>query len=424
MWSSSKFQRRSHSCLRSRQDRHSQPQLDCFFCLAGSCRNSNMSAPNLSDITEVVASCPHTSGLRPPTRDTPVHKDECTQCFDDDVRPASSTHLLRLNSRFPLTTLLLCCCCASLLLQSSPAGLNVCLTCFNGGCCTNRHYERHFAITRHPLVLNIRKQELPASLAHQSADAASDNGSTEPPTKITKLAIGVPGGVQLIDTQPRYTCSTRVFCLACRVQVKTEDDSQRQAELQALEESRKQGGGAASSATLPSKSELDTLIDTILLHTAASAPATSDSAWAGETAMPCEHTLTLVQQSVGGPVGAKGKASCAQCELTSNLWLCMTCGLLHCGRAYADGSGGNGHAMAHHKATQHPLVVKMGTISAEGTADVYCYACDNTVIDEQLAAHMHTFGIDIASETVTEKSTAQLELDANINHNWSVYISH
>ena len=298
--------------------------------------------------------------------------------------------------------------------------MNVCLTCFNGSCCTNKHYQRHFTITRHPLILNIRKRD--SQPTQPSADATADNGTTkEPPTKITKLAIGVPGGVQLTDAQPQYTYSTRVFCLACRVQLRTEDDSQRQAELQALEESRQQGAGSA--AALPNKSELDTLIDTILLHTAASAPATSDSAWAGETAIPCEHTLTLVQEPVGGPVGAKGKATCAECELTSNLWLCMTCGLLHCGRSYADGSGGKGHAMAHHKASQHPLVVKMGTISAEGTADVYCYACDNTVIDEQLAAHMHTFGIDIASETVTEKSTAQLELDANINHNWSVVLN-
>ena len=295
----------------------------------------------------------------------------------------------------------------------------MCLTCFNGGCCTNRHYAHHYAITRHPLILNIRKRE-----AALPTDRSADNGSVEPPTKITKLAIGVPGGVQLADTQPQYTYSTRVFCLACRVQVKTEDDSRRQAELEALEESRKQGGSSAVSAAPPNKSELDSLIDTILLHTAASAPAATDNAWAGETAMPCEHTLTLVQQSVGGPVGAKGRATCAECELTSNLWLCMTCGQLHCGRAYADGSGGKGHAMAHYKATQHPLVVKMGTISAEGTADVYCYACDNTVVDEQLAAHMSTFGIDIASETVTEKSTEQLSLDMNMHHNWSVYMRH
>ena len=295
----------------------------------------------------------------------------------------------------------------------------MCLTCFNGGCSTNHHYQRHYTITRHPLILNIHKQETQRP-AQQPADTA-DSGAQEPPTKITKLAIGVPGGVQLSDIQPYYSYRTRVFCLACAVQIKTEDDSQRQAELQALEESKKEGSG--STAALPQKSELDALIDTVLLHTAASAPATTDSAWAGETPTPCEHTLTLVQQSVGGPVGAKGKATCAECELTSNLWLCMTCGLLHCGRAYADGTGGKGHAVAHHKASQHPLVVKTGTISAEGTADVYCYACDNTKIDDQLAAHMHTFGIDIASETVTEKSTAEMELQLNIDHNWSVVLN-
>jgi len=32
----------------------------------------------------------------------------------------------------------------------------------------------------------------------------------------------------------------------------------------------------------------------------------------------------------------------------------------------ADGSGGNGHALAHFQSTRHPLVCKMGTITPEG----------------------------------------------------------
>ena len=44
-----------------------------------------------------------------------------------------------------------------------------------------------------------------------------------------------------------------------------------------------------------------------------------------------------------------------------------------------DGSGGNGAAMRHFEATgqKYPLVVKLGTITANG-ADVYSYASDES----------------------------------------------
>ena len=32
----------------------------------------------------------------------------------------------------------------------------------------------------------------------------------------------------------------------------------------------------------------------------------------------------------------------------------------------------------------HPIVVKMGSITAERDASVYCYACDNDVKDENI----------------------------------------
>lgn len=32
-------------------------------------------------------------------------------------------------------------------------------------------------------------------------------------------------------------------------------------------------------------------------------------------------------------------AHCGNCELSSNLWLCLTCGYLGCGRKYFDGTG-------------------------------------------------------------------------------------
>jgi ubiquitin carboxyl-terminal hydrolase 5/13 len=40
--------------------------------------------------------------------------------------------------------------------------LNVCLTCFNGGCAGERnHAELHYKISRHPLIVNIRRTKKP-----------------------------------------------------------------------------------------------------------------------------------------------------------------------------------------------------------------------------------------------------------------------
>ena len=59
-------------------------------------------------------------------------------------------------------------------------------------------------------------------------------------------------------------------------------------------------------------------------------------------------------------------SKCSQCELSTNLWLCLTCGNIGCGRKNWDGTGGNQHGISHSKDTNHPLVVKLGTITAEG----------------------------------------------------------
>lgn len=64
-------------------------------------------------------------------------------------------------------------------------------------------------------------------------------------------------------------------------------------------------------------------------------------------------------------------ATCSQCELGENLWLCLTCGALGCGRAQYGGNGGNGHGLAHFDQTGHPLAVKLGTITPEGTAGAF-----------------------------------------------------
>lgn len=63
-----------------------------------------------------------------------------------------------------------------------------------------------------------------------------------------------------------------------------------------------------------------------------------------------------------------GLAHCQSCDLKENLWLCLTCGSLGCGRQLYGGVGGNGHGLKHFEESRHPVSVKLGTITPEGGA--------------------------------------------------------
>ncbi len=113
---------------------------------------------------------------------------------------------------------------------------------------------------------------------------------------------------------------------------------------------------------------MNTIVDAIL-SSLSSAKQSDIKAWEEEIA-PCEHTLCLVQ---GEPKKLQQQelAHCANCDLNENLWLCLECGNLGCGRKQYDGSGGNNHAIEHFQQTGHGVNVKLGTITAEGTAGMF-----------------------------------------------------
>ena len=48
------------------------------------------------------------------------------------------------------------------------------------------------------------------------------------------------------------------------------------------------------------------------------------------------------------------------------------------------------------------------TLADDGTIDVYCYSCDDAKLDPLLAKHLGNFGIEVASQTKTEKSMTEL----------------
>ncbi|KAI9805269.1 MAG: hypothetical protein M1833_005722 [Piccolia ochrophora] len=240
-----------------------------------------------------------------------------------------------------------------------PTGLDVCLYCFNGGCTSERnHAVLHHEVSGHPLVLNIRRTRKKVK-------------RDEPPQKISKLAIAA-------ETEAdRYDTTTSIKCYDCQL-----DDVEK------------------------SSGKLTEVVDGVL-HALTFARQEEVKAWEQEIT-PCEHTLCLEQEAP------------RQIASQENLWLCLQCGNLGCGRAQFGGVGGNSHGLAHSDASHHPVAVKLGSITPEGTADVYCYACNDERTDPELASHLAHWGINLADREKTEKSLTEMQIEQNLRWEFSM----
>ncbi|KAJ6624496.1 hypothetical protein B0H10DRAFT_2006189 [Mycena sp. CBHHK59/15] len=295
-------------------------------------------------------SCVHLSDLKrleSPRLSQSVHREECTQCFDN---------------------------------QDNPQGIEVCLSCFNGGCMEERHHMRtHLQKSGHRFTLNVKRKLKPSNKRMDDE---------EPPAKISKLSIVEE------KEEDKYDHSTVVKCWTCDV------------------EKGKEIPEALNDAKVKS------LVDETM-HSLSSARQSEVKAWEEEFEA-CEHTLMLQQTSVGA-IPKSGLAHCTACELTSNLWLCMTCGSLGCGRAqFGVVGGGNGHGLKHFEETGHPVRVKLGTITPEGGADIYCYLCNDSKLDPGLAQHLSVFGINVQTLKKTEKSMTELQIEHNLKYDFSL----
>ncbi|KAL0959107.1 hypothetical protein HGRIS_014404 [Hohenbuehelia grisea] len=286
--------------------------------------------------------------LASPKLSQSVHREDCTQCFDN---------------------------------QDSPFGIDVCLSCFNGGCLdSERHHARtHVQKLHHPFTLNVKRKAKP------SAQRNDDND--EPPAKMTKLAITED------REEEKYEHILSVKCWIC--------DS---------------AGGRILPEALGDP-KIKSLVDGVM-QSMSSARQSEVKAWEEEI-LPCEHTLTL-EQFATGSIPASGLAHCSACDLKENLWLCLTCGSLGCGRQQFGGFGGNGHGLTHFETTGHMVSVKLGTITPEGNADIYCYSCNDSKLDPNMAAHLATFGINIQGLQKTEKSMTELQIEHNLRFDFSL----
>lgn len=141
-------------------------------------------------------------------------------------------------------------------------------------------------------------------------------------------------------------------------------------------------------------------------------------AWEQELT-PCEHTLCL-EQEAARQIKSQSLGHCSECELNENLWLCLTCGNLGCGRQQYGGTGGNSHGVGHTQTTGHPVAVKLGSLTADGTADIYCYACDEERVDPELPNHLAHWGINIKDRIKTEKSLTEMQVEQNLRWEFSM----
>lgn len=279
--------------------------------------------------------------LAPPAASTLVYKDECTQCFDD---------------------------------HDLAEGIDVCLTCFNGGCPglepPHNHAQLHSIKSGHQLSLNIRRT------LRQSAE------DSPRPAKLTKLEIKED------DDKDKYEYHTFVRCWECSGQ-KVDTTENAEATVNAV----------MSAVEARKRDQV--------------------KAWSEEVST-CQHFSSDIAQQPHENFSLEHLNKCAGCDKSENLWLCLSCGNVGCGRRQYDGSGGNNHAIEHFNATGHQVSVKLGTISADGTADAYCYVCDDNRYDPQLSEHLQVFGIKVYSQQKTDKSMAELQLEHNLKFDFSM----
>uniref|UniRef100_A0A915NYB9 Ubiquitin carboxyl-terminal hydrolase n=1 Tax=Meloidogyne floridensis TaxID=298350 RepID=A0A915NYB9_9BILA len=257
----------------------------------------------------------------------------------------------------------------------SPGGLFISLLDFVGVCA--KHLDLYVKKTSFRLFLNIKKSKVVIE------------DSEEPKDKIQRLCIS--------QAEDKIS-SDYSLCLHPHIEVpiKIENDI---------------------------GDKLREIVDMVIAHISAELQQRLQSGvseWDGEERQISKAAEKLEQIPFEGKMSYDGWI-CAKpgCELKENLWLNLSDGVIMCGR-YAPMSGvkGNGHAKTHYEETGYPLVVKLGTI-ADGDGDIYSYSEDAPVRDPLLGKHLAHFGLSIDKFTKTEKTTLELELDANLKHEFS-----
>lgn len=252
-------------------------------------------------------------------------------------------------------------------------GLDICLTCHQAFSRGEINYtQMHSEFMDHKLFLNYKKVLKPNALKERE----------EQPLKMMKLEIKEESESDIYDTK----CS--IYC-------------------QQIDQSIPLGD-----PKLPLK--ITAAADAILKATSNERKEEIKS-WTQEI-KPCSHALSLVQE----PLAELNLQQCSSCDLKENLWICLHCGNIGCGRQQFGGVPGNSHAVKHHdeKSTHH-IAVKLGSLTVDN-ADIYCYSCDDEIKVPNIGQLLKTFGIDIMQSTKTEKNLTELQIEQNIKWDFNM----
>ncbi|CAH8605800.1 Ubiquitin carboxyl-terminal hydrolase 13 [Schistosoma haematobium] len=263
---------------------------------------------------------------------------------------------------------------------------------------------RHFvAIGSKILRLYYEKTGCRAFLRYKIEKQFKDKGASAQ-ERPTKLAIGVSGGFDF--PQDMYTV-TEHWSLVRLPQgdsfdIPNPEPGQGQSDISHLEILELPKHLAISIASIQRA-------ESVLL---AEERANSLKAWEDDNiCFISSYAMNLAQINNSVRIPPSGW-KCYKCDLRDNLWMNLTDGTILCGRKFWDGSGGNNHALEHYEKTKYPLAVKLGTITPKG-GEVFSYPEDSMVTDPKLAEHLAHFGIDVMLMQKTDKTMAELEVDAN-----------
>lgn len=260
--------------------------------------------------------------------------------------------------------------------ENNPNGLDVCLSCFQAFSRGHVNYTQQHKLTKgHTYYLNIVKSLKPKE-EEDSIVEANEEGSTGSPTKIQKLEV------KDIRDEDIYDFKYSVYNVDNDSSI---DLGQAPANVQSL------------------------ILD--IIKSNSSSKEDEIKTWEQEI-FPCEHTLMLTK-----PEPREVDLShCGQCDLKENLWICLHCGSIGCGRQqFGSTLKGNGHGLAHFEQNpDHCVAVKLGSLDLDNY-DCYCYKCNDEVKVPGLVDILLLYGIDLSTLVKTERNLIELNLDQNLN---------
>ncbi|KAG7860565.1 hypothetical protein KL939_002051 [Ogataea angusta] len=251
-------------------------------------------------------------------------------------------------------------------------GLDICMHCFQAFSRDGLDYTRqHAQFFSHSIYLNYKK-----------TPKKQPERESEQPLKMVKLEIKEQTENELFETK------TQIYC----------------AEIDQSVDYPSEGIPAQISNCAAA-----------ILKATSSDKKQEIKAWEQEI-VPCPHAFDIEQK----PIAELDISQCAQCGLKENLWICVTCGSIGCGRAQFGGVAGNSHALKHHELfPDHHIAIKLGSLSLN-SADSYCYTCNDEVKVPDLVKLLATFGIDISQTVKTEKTLTELQIEQNIKWDFNM----